>query len=101
MSNDVPDRPPTAILIDELSVPRNATIGVAIGLFVGAVLYIVRIFELLGPVSGTREYPILGPEGWFLMLAFVFAMSTALLVTIVLTIISGYRLNKSLQKVEE
>lgn len=95
MSQNVPDRPPTAILIDELAVPRNATIGAIVGIAVAAALYLVRVFELLGPVAGTRQYPVFGPEGWFLLLAFVLAVAVTLLVTIVLTVVTAYRLTRT------
>jgi len=72
-------------MIEALDVKRNAAVGLAVGVGVAALAYIVRIFELLGPVATGREYPILGEEGWFLMLAVVFAVSTALLVVLVLT----------------
>jgi len=92
VSQNVPDRPPTAILIDKLAVPRNATIGAIVGIAVAAALYLVRVFTLLGPVAGTRQYPVFGPEGWFLLLAFVLAVAVTLLVTIVLTAVTAYRL---------
>jgi len=72
-------------MIEALDVKRNAIVGLLVGVGVAALAYIVRIFELLGPVATGREYPILGEEGWFLMLAVVFAVSTALLVVLVLT----------------
>jgi hypothetical protein len=77
------DQPET--LVEALAVKRNVTVGVAVGVGVAAVAYAVRVFELFGPVVTTREYPVLGPEGWFFMLAVVFAVSTTLLVTLVLT----------------
>ncbi len=65
---------------------RNAAIGAGAGLLVAAAAYLFRVLELWGPVGGTREYPILGPEGWFLLLAFVLAAAFGLLVTAVLTL---------------
>ncbi|MGM0604111.1 MAG: DUF7536 family protein [Halobacteriota archaeon] len=96
VNEDVPDRSPTAALFEELSVLRNARIGLVVGVGIAALLYVVRVFELLGPVAGTRRYPIFGAEGWFLVLAFVFAASAALLVTIVLTAVTAYRRTKAL-----
>jgi len=72
-------------MIEALDVKRNAIVGLLIGAGVAVLAYVVRIFELLGPVATDREYPILGEAGWFLMLAVVFAVSTALLVALVLT----------------
>ncbi|WP_396610715.1 hypothetical protein ACH9L7_10810 [Haloferax sp. S1W] len=96
MTDDVPERPPTATLVDALDVPRNAAIGAAVGLALAVGAYLFRVLELFGPFAGTREYPILGPEGWFLILAFVLASATALLVATVLTLVSAYRLSKAL-----
>jgi len=72
-------------MIEALDVKRNAAVGLAVGVGVAALAYVVRILELLGPVATNREYPVLGEAGWFLMLAVVFAVSTALLVVLVLT----------------
>ena len=72
-------------MIEALDVKRNAIVGLLVGGGVAALAYIVRIFELLGPVATSREYPFVGEAGWFLMLAVVFAVSTALLVVVVLT----------------
>ena len=86
MSDEVPDRPPQSGLLDALRVPRNATIGVGVGVALAVAAYVARVLELFGPFAGTREFPILGPEGWFLLLAFVLATSTALLVAAALTL---------------
>ncbi|AKU06604.1 hypothetical protein C5B90_05380 [Haloferax sp. Atlit-12N] len=96
VTDDVPERPPTGGLVQALDVPRNAAIGAAVGLALAVVAYLFRVLELFGPFAGTREYPILGPEGWFLILAFVLASATALLVATVLTLVSAYRLSKTL-----
>ncbi|MFB6280513.1 MAG: hypothetical protein ABEH40_00635 [Haloferacaceae archaeon] len=92
MSDEAPDRPPAAGLIRALDVPRNAAVGAAAGVALAATTYLVRVFELLGPARGTRRYPVLGPEGWFLLLAAVLAVATTLLVTACLTLVSAYRL---------
>jgi hypothetical protein len=96
VSEEVPDRPPQSGLVRALRVPRNATVGVAVGLALAVATYLARVFELLGPFAGTREYPVLGPEGWFLVLAFVLATSTALLVASVLTVVEAVRLAREL-----
>lgn len=94
VSDEVPGRPPQRGLAHALHVSRNAKVGAlaGVGLAVGA--YAFRVLELFGPFAGTREYPVLGPEGWFAVLAFVLASATALLVTAVLTLVSAYRLLK-------
>ncbi|KAB1186736.1 MULTISPECIES: hypothetical protein [Haloferax] len=96
MTDDVPDRPPAGGLVQALDVPRNAAIGAVVGLGLAVVAYLFRVLELFGPFAGTREYPVLGAEGWFLILAFVLASSTALLVATVLTLVSAYRLSQTL-----
>ncbi|MFB6123045.1 MAG: hypothetical protein ABEJ78_06270 [Haloferacaceae archaeon] len=96
MSDESSDRLPVAGLVRALSVRRNATAGVAVGVCFGVLLYLARIFEVLGPFRGTREYPVFGPEGYFLVLAFVLASTTALLVATLLTLGSAYRLAKRL-----
>ena len=82
-------------MIEALDVKRNAIVGLLVGGGVAGGAYIVRVFELLGPVATGREYPILGEEGWFLMLAVVFAVSTTLLVVVVLT---GVRMAQVVKK---
>jgi len=81
-------------LAEALSVKRNVGVGLAVGVGVAIAAYAVRVFELFGPVVTTREYPVIGPEGWFLMLAIVFASATALLVILVLTGVRVARLAK-------
>lgn len=86
-----PERPPTAALIDALSVVRNAKIGFAVGALVAVVAYAYRVFELGGPVQATRGSPLL-----FLMLAFVLAASAGALVTVALTLRSAIRLAREM-----
>jgi hypothetical protein len=66
------------------------------GVALAAAVYLFRVLELLGPFAGTRQYPVVGPEGWFLLLAFVLASATALFVTAALTVASAYRLSREL-----
>jgi hypothetical protein len=96
VSEEVPGRPPQGGLVHALNVPRNAKVGAAAGAALAAVAYLFRVLELFGPFAGTREYPVLGPEGWFVVLAFVLASSTALLVAALLTVVSAYRLARDL-----
>lgn len=90
--SDAPERPPVVALAAALELPRNARAGAAVGVALAAGAYLFRVFELAGPVGGTRQYPLLGPEGWFLVLALVLATATALLVTTLLTLVTAYRL---------
>lgn len=95
MVEDPPERPPTAALLDALNVRRNAAIGVAVGLALAVAAYLVRVLELLGPFQGTRAFPLFGVGGWYLMLAFVLATATAMLVTALLTVGSAVRLARA------
>jgi hypothetical protein len=96
VSDETPARPPSAGLIDALEVRRNALVGAVAGVALAVLVYLVRVFELIGPVAGTQQYPVVGPEGWFLILGFVLASATALLVTTVLTLVTAYRLTREL-----
>lgn len=94
--SDVPERPPGEGLVDALNVPRNAAVGAVAGLCLAVGMYALRVLELLGPVAGTQRFPVLGTAGWFALLAVVLAAATALLVALLLTIVSAYRLSRSL-----
>jgi hypothetical protein len=96
VTDEVPSRPPSGGLVQALNVPRNAKLGVLTGVGLAVAVYLFRVLELLGPFAGTRQYPLVGPEGWFLLLAFVLASATALFVTAVLTVASAYRLSREL-----
>jgi hypothetical protein len=92
MSGDRPEGPPLAALAAALHVRRNVIAGAVLGFALGLGAYLVRVLELFGPVAGTREYPVLGVAGWFLLLAFVLAVTSALLIAAVLTVLSAIRL---------
>ena len=96
MSSEVPDRPPGSGLVQALRVPRNGAVGVGVGVALAIAAYAARVFELLGPFAGTRTYPGVGPEAWFMILAFVLATSTALLVASLLTVVEAIRLARRL-----
>ncbi|MFC5971296.1 hypothetical protein ACFPYI_08150 [Halomarina salina] len=81
----VPERPGTANFVRALNVRRNARIGVGVGVVFAAVVYAVRVFELLGPAPDSAG------SLYFLMLAFVLASGVALLVTLGLTVRSAAR----------
>ena len=87
----VPERPGTANVVRALNVRRNARVGVAVGVVFAAVVYSVRVFELLGPAPDT-----VGPW-FFLMLAFVLATGVALLVTVALTVRSAVHRARELE----
>jgi hypothetical protein len=96
VSDERPARPPSTGLVDALEVRRNALVGVVVGVALAVAVYLVRVFELVGPVGGTQRYPGIGPEGWFLILGFVLASATALLVAGILTLVTAYRLTRDL-----
>ena len=87
MSDD-PAEPSVAPLLSALSVRRNAAVGAATGLAVAVGAYAFRLGRAAGPFAGTRQFPVLGETGWFLLLSFVLASATALLVATLLTLIS-------------
>ncbi|RRJ33149.1 hypothetical protein EIK79_03525 [Halocatena pleomorpha] len=84
--SETADRSGTAAFLDALRVARNGKIGIGVGVAFAALMYVVRVFELRGPAPDGVGGPFL-----FLALAFVLAFGTALLVTIVLTVVSAYR----------
>ncbi|GAB7094845.1 hypothetical protein JCM30237_19980 [Halolamina litorea] len=85
MSEEPPETS-VAPLIEALSVRRNAAIGAATGLALAVLAYAFRLGRAAGPFTGTRQFPVLGETGWFLLLSVVLASAAALLVTTVLTL---------------
>lgn len=79
------------VLLESLAFYRNARVGLVAGAALAVLLYAVRTLELLGPVIDAREYPLFGPDAWFLLLAFVLAATFALLVAVVLTVAEAVR----------
>ncbi|WP_297884886.1 hypothetical protein [uncultured Halorubrum sp.] len=79
------------VLLESLSFYRNVRVGAAAGALLAVTLYLVRTLELLGPVIDTRDYPLFGPDVWFLLLAFVLAATSALSVAVALTIAVAVR----------
>jgi hypothetical protein len=94
MSEEPPD-PSVAPLLDALSVRRNAAVGAATGVALAVLAYVFRLTRVAGPFAGTREFPVLGETGWFLLLSFVLASAAALLVTTLLTLVSVVGLVRS------
>lgn len=99
VTNDASE--PPATLGEALAVRRNGIIGLGVGIVVAVSAYSVRVFELLGPAASVRQFPVFGPETWFILLAIVFAIATALGVVLVLTAIRFYKLSQSVTTAEE
>ena len=91
VSDETSQKPPMLVLLESLQFYRNVRIGVVAGVVLAVLLYVVRTLELLGPLTEVREYPVVGPEGWFLLLAFVLAATFALLVASILTVVEAIR----------
>ena len=85
------------VLLESLAFYRNVRIGLVGGVILAALLYLVRALELLGPLTEVREYPLLGPNAWFLLLAFVLAATAALLIAVGLTIFEAVRSARTLE----
>nr|WP_144925038.1 hypothetical protein [Halorubrum salsamenti] len=79
------------VLLESLAFYRNARVGLVVGTVLAVLLYAVRFLELLGPVIDTRDYPLFGPDVWFVLLAFVLAATFALLVAVALTVAEAAR----------
>jgi len=92
VEEDVPERPPTMRFLDALAVKRNALVGLVVGVGFAAAVY--AFFVLLPAVSASIPART-GSPLLFLMLAFVIATSTALLVAAALTVVSLVRLQRS------
>lgn len=82
MSREPPDRPGTAALVDALAVRRNAAVGFGLGTLLAALL-------VYGQVTSTGH---LYSPLWYVGLGFVLAVGVGLLVTLLLTLGSAYRL---------
>ncbi|MFC5279348.1 hypothetical protein ACFPM1_11370 [Halorubrum rubrum] len=86
------------VLLESLAFYRNVRVGLAVGVALAVLLYLTRAMELLGPVVEVREYPVVGPDVWFALLAFVFAATSALLVAIALTVFEAVRGARSVER---
>jgi hypothetical protein len=84
--SEEPPSPSVEPLIEALSVRRNAAVGAATGVALAVLAYVFRLGRAAGPFAGTRQFPVLGETGWFLLLSFVLASAAALLVTTLLTL---------------
>ncbi|WP_255194802.1 DUF7536 family protein [Halorarius litoreus] len=86
MSQEPPERPGTANFVGALRVPRNAKVGFALGIA-------VALFFVYGAVTGPQgQYSPVAYVG----LGFVLAVGIGLLVTLLLTVASAYRLSREL-----
>jgi hypothetical protein len=92
VSDDYPERPPTAQFLAALEVTRNAKIGLASGVLFSTVLF---LFFVVLP-SDTSESPAL-----YLGLAFVVAVTSAGTVALALTVRSAVRLARDLDGDDE
>ena len=90
MSQDRPERPPTAQFLESLEVKRNAMIGIAVGALFTLLVY---VFFVVIP-GGTQA------TSYYVALAFVLAVTTAGTVALVLTVYSAIRLSRSLEDVD-
>ncbi|GAB3023700.1 DUF7536 family protein [Natronobiforma cellulositropha] len=87
MSQNRPERPPTAQFLAALRVKRNALIGLVVGTLFAATL--LAVFVLPAPV--TRADPML-----YVGLAFVVAVTVGAMVAVLLTIYSAVKLSREL-----
>ena len=84
--------PPLVQLLRTIEVASAVRRGLLVGAGLAVTLYLIRVFELIGPVAGTRSYPVLGVSGWYAMLALVLAVSVAMLVTAAIVVVRLVRL---------
>jgi predicted tellurium resistance membrane protein TerC len=86
VSEDPPERPGVARLVEALNVRRNAAVGFGVGVLLAAAL-----------VAGVAVGPVgRFPTVYYLALGFVLAVGTGLLLTAVFTLGSAVRRARSL-----
>jgi hypothetical protein len=83
---------PLVQLLRTIEVASAVRRGLLAGVGLAIALYLIRVLELVGPVAGTRSYPVLGAAGWYALLALVLAVSLAMLVTAVIVTVRLVRL---------
>lgn len=93
MSQDRPDRPPTAHFLDTLGVKRHLVVGLAVGVVFTAAVYL--FFVVLGSSSASGVL-----SGYYLALAFTLATTVGATVAIVLTVWSAIKLSRELEEVD-
>lgn len=84
MAEESPERPPAAKFAEALNVTRNATVGFAVGVALALLLIVAAV---TGPGG---QYPAAA----YVALGFVLAVGVGLLLTVVFTLGSAYRLAK-------
>ena len=87
VSEQRPERPPTAQFLAALKVKRNLSIGLACGTLLAVFLFVTRVFL----VPTTRA-----PTEYYLALAFVVAVTVGGMVAVILTIYSAVSLSREL-----
>ena len=75
-------------LLSALSIRRNVAVGLLVGFSIAGLVYTVRVLELLGPA------PDQGSPALFFGLALVLGTTIAVLVAVVLSAASVYRLSR-------
>lgn len=98
VTEDTPEKPPMLALLERCGLWRNAKVGLAVGAAVALAAYLFRALELLGPLGPTRQYPVVGPDAWFLLLAFVLAVTFGMLVTAALTVRTAVKETRQLSR---
>lgn len=88
MTDDVPDRPPMVEFLQTLNVGRHAKVSAAVGALFAVAVYgfFVVAPAVLAGVPARGRSPLL-----FLLLAFVVAVTTAMLLVTLLTVASAVR----------
>ncbi|WP_255169021.1 DUF7536 family protein [Natrononativus amylolyticus] len=97
MSQDRPERPPTAQFLAALNVRRNARVGLVAGIWFTLAVYL--FFIVVPAWSSQNVADIL--SAYYLALAFTLATTTAGIVAIALTIRSAVALSRELNGNED
>lgn len=93
MSQDRPERPPTAQFLAALDVGRNARLGLVAGVWFTLAVYL--FFIVVPAWSAQNASDVL--SAYYLALAFTLATTTAGIVAIALTIRSAIALSRELE----
>ena len=93
MSQDRPDRPPTAHFLEALGVKRNLAIGLVVGIAFTAAVYL--FFVVLGDGSSSGVL-----SGYYLALAFTLSTTVAATIAILLTVWTAIKLSRELDDVD-
>ena len=93
MSQDRPDRPPTAHFLETLGVKRHLAVGLAVGVVFTVAVYLFFVVLGGGSASGVLS-------GYYLALAFTLATTVGASVAIVLTVWTAIKLSRELDDVD-